>query len=205
MTTRTILTGIVLPFALSACGSVDLPRERFYRLDLPPAAHADPQRAGVLRVLDLQLGTALDSDCLLVADGVQLEARPLDRWVAPLDRLVTDALVLGLSRSGVVELVKGSTDPGGETWSLHGRIVDFAEAAAGPERHARVALELWLEQRDQVLFQDEFVVAEPIEGDATAAAVTAFSKGVQTIVDRLVARMDHDGVLAAARPPVPSR
>ncbi len=205
MTRRPPLSCAVLLLSLAACGSVDVPRERFYRLDLPAPAPADPQRAGVLRVQDLQLGTAIDSDCLLIADGVRLEPRPLDRWVAPLDRLVTDALVLGLSRSGVVELVKGSADPGSETWSLHGRIVDFAEANAGSQRQARVALELWLEQRDQVLFRDEFVVVEQVEGSATAAAVTAFSKGVQTIVDQLVARMDHDGVLAAARPPVPSR
>ncbi|MCB9887732.1 MAG: membrane integrity-associated transporter subunit PqiC [Planctomycetes bacterium] len=205
MTRRAPLGCVALLLSLAACGSVEVPRERFYRLDLPAPMPADPQRAGVLRVQDLQLGTAIDSDCLLVADGVRLEPRPLDRWVAPLDRLVTDALVLGLSRSGVVELVKGSADPGSETWSLHGRIVDFAEANAGSQRQARVALELWLEQRDQVLFRDEFVVVEQVEGNATSAAVTAFSKGVQTIVDQLVTRMDHDGVLAAARPPVPSR
>lgn len=200
-----ILRSLVLlvALAMAACGSVELPRERFYRLELPAPAVADPQRAGVLRVLDLQLGTALDSDCLLVVDGVHLEPRPLDRWVAPLDRLVTDALVLGLSRSRAVALVKGSADPGGETWSLHGRIVEFAEVIDGSQRHAKVALELWLEQRDQVLFHDEFVVTETIEGPSTSAAVSALSRGVQNIVDRLVARMDDDGVLAAARPPAP--
>ncbi len=190
---------------LAACGSVEVPHERFYRLELPAPAPADPLAAGILRVMDLQLGTALDSDCLLVADGVRLEPRPLDRWVAPLDRLVTDALVLGLSRTRVVALVKGGFDPGTETWSLHGRIVEFAESGRGAERRARVALELWLEQRGDVVFHDEFAVAEPVGGEGAAAVVAAFSRGVQTIVERLVDRMEQGGVLAAARPPAPDR
>lgn len=189
---------------LAACGSVAVPRERYYRLAPPAPTTADPQRAGVLRVMDLQLGTALDRDCLLVADGVRLEPQPLDRWVAPLDRLVTDALVLSLSRSGTVALVKGGADPGRETWSLHGRIVDFAEVHTDGVRSARVALELWLESRDTVLLHDEFVAELPIAAPGSAGAVQALSLGVQQVVAGLVQRLHGEGVFAAARPPAPA-
>ncbi len=200
---HTVLLAVSIA-SLAACGSVAVPRERYYRLAPPDPASADPQRAGVLRVMDLQLGTALDRDCLLVADGVRLEPQPLERWVAPLDRLVTDALVLSLSRSGTVALVKGGADPGRETWSLHGRIIDFAEVASGGERRARVGLELWLEARDAVLLHDEFVAELPIEGPGSAGAVVALSQGVQQVVADLVRRMDDEGVFAAARPPAPA-
>ncbi len=185
---------------LSACGSVELPRERFYRLELGKAAAPDPDRAGVLRVLDLQLGTALDSDCLLLLDGVRLEPQPQQRWIAPLDRLVTDALVLGLSRARVCELVKGGTDSGEETWSLHGRIIEFAEARGerGPE--ARVTLELWLDARGQLVFHDEFAAVELLAVEGPDAAVAGLSRGLQRVVTGVVERMQAAHLFAAARP-----
>ena len=185
--------------ALAACGSVELPTEQFYRLQLPEVAVADPLRAGTLRVCDLQLGTALDSDRLLLQQGVRLEPRPLARWVAPLDRLVTDALVLGLSRARVCDLVKGSADAGLETWSLHGRLVDFVEARTEHGLEARVRLELWLQQGDQLVFQDEFSRVEPVEALDPDAAVQALSRGLSHVVSEVVDRMRERDLFAAAR------
>lgn len=187
---------------LAACGSVEVPRERFFRLDVPAAKRPDPGRAGVLRVQDLQLGTALDSDCLLVQRGVQLELRPLERWIAPLDRLVTDALVLGLSRARVCDLVKGAADAGGENWTLHGRIVEFGEARTDGGAEARVTIELWLEQRGVLQFHDEFRIVEPIVGSGPEAAVAGLSAGLLRVVDGVVERMQTRGLFAAARPVV---
>jgi len=202
------LRAIVLFGALcmTSCSSVVVPSERFFRLELPEPATGTGPGAGILRVFDLQLGRALDGDCLMVADGVRLQPRPLDRWIAPLDRLVTDAFVLGLSRAGVCALVKGAVDPGPETWSLHGRIVEFAEVrgAAGPE--ARIALELWLEAGGQMLLRGEFEASEPLPGSGADAAVAALSRGLYDIVGDVVQRMQADGLFAAARPvPSPAR
>jgi uncharacterized lipoprotein YmbA len=189
-------------WSLSGCSSVAVPTERCYRLALPSVQAPDPGRAGILRVQDLQLGTALDADCVMRQDGVRMTPWPLVRWVAPLDRLVSDALVLGLSRARVCELVKGAGDPGAETWSLRGRIVEFAEAAAdaGSGRQARVTLELWLEAADgRVLFHDEFAAAEPIAADDAAAAVEGLSAGLQQVTMALVQRMRAQDLFAAAR------
>ncbi len=189
-----------IALGLAACSSVEVPRERYFRLDLPVAKSPDPGRAGVLRVQDLQLGTALDSDCLLVQHGVLLEPRPLERWIAPLDRLVTDALVLGLSRARVCDLVKGAADSGSENWTLHGRIVEFGEARGEGAAEARVTLELWLEQRGELLFHDEFRVVEPIGTVGPEAAVAGLSTGLSRVVDGVVERMQARGLFAAARP-----
>jgi uncharacterized lipoprotein YmbA len=186
--------------ALGACSSVEAPRERLFRLDLPAAASPDPGRAGILRVQGLQLVTALDGDCLLVQRGVRLEPRSLERWIAPLDRLVTDALVIGMSRARVCALVKGAADPGTEDWTLHGRIVEFAEAARDGGSEACVTLELWLEDHGQLVFHDEFTAVEPIDGSGPEAAVAGLSSGLQRIVDEVVRHMQSRGLFAALRP-----
>jgi uncharacterized lipoprotein YmbA len=183
---------------LAACSSVELPVERYYRLEPSAALAPDPIRAGILRVHDLQLGTALDSDRLLLQAGVRLEPRALARWVAPLDRLVTDAMVLGLSRARVCDLVKGSADAGPQTWSLHGRIVDFVEAVSDGGSQARVTLELWLERGDQLLFHDEFSCVQPLTESGPDQAVVALSRGLNQIVVRVVGRMRDMQLFAAA-------
>lgn len=188
----------------AACGSVAVPRERYFRLDPPTAAEPAATRGGVLRVQDLHLATSLDGDCLLVQHGVRLEPRPLERWIAPLDRLVTDALVLGLSRARVCELVKGGVDPGPETWSLRGRIVEFAEGRSDRGAEARVTLELWLEDGDRLLFHDEFGAVEPLAGDGPEAAVVALSRGLEQVVAGIVDRMATRGLFAAARAAAPA-
>lgn len=198
--TKFVLVGVA---ALAAsCSSVAVPRERYFRLDPPHASQPAPTRGGVLRVQDLQPATSLEGDCLLVQRGVQLEPRPLERWIAPLDRLVTDALVLGLSRARVCDLVKSGADPGNETWTLRGRIVEFAEFAAGPdanEAEAHVTLELWLEDRDRLVFHDEFTAVEKLAGTGPEATVRGLSAGLQRIVNGVVERMDAQGLFAAAR------
>lgn len=183
---------------LAGCSSVEVPIERYYRLQPIEADAPDPMRAGTLRVYDLQLGTALDSDRLLFQSGVSLEPRHLARWVAPLDRLVTDAMVLGLSRARVCELVKGSADAGTETWSLHGRIVDFVEAQTNDGSEARVTLELWLERDGQLVFHDEFRRVEPLAESGPDAAVVALSRGLNHIVEGVVDQMRSLELFATA-------
>jgi uncharacterized lipoprotein YmbA len=185
--------------AATGCGSVEVPAEHYYRLAMPEAATPDPMRAGVLRVADLHLGTAVDGDSLMQQTGNRLQPRPLARWVAPLDRLVTESLVLGLSRARVCDLVKGSADAGSEHWVLHGRIVDFVELVDGGRREARVTLELWLEEGARLVFHDEFLVAETVADGSAEAAVAALSRGVGTVVDRVVARMRGLELFAAVR------
>ena len=186
----------ILMFA--ACSSDEMPVERYYRLQPSEANTPDPMRAGTLRVHDLQLGTALDSDRLLFQSGVSLEPRRLARWVAPLDRLVTDAMVLGLSRARVCELVKSSADAGTETWALHGRIVDFVEAQAEHGSEARVTIELWLERDGQLVFHDEFRHVEPLQKSGPDAAVVALSRGLNQIIEGVVGQMRSLDLFATA-------
>jgi ABC-type uncharacterized transport system auxiliary subunit len=178
--------------ALSSCSSVEVPRESWWRLDIPVAGlSANSRDACVLRVQDLQLGNAMSGDFLIIAHGPsKLEARELDRWVAPLDRLATDAFIVGLSRSGAFSLVKGAGDGGGEDLTLHGRITDFAEHRNDDGSRAAVAaFSLWVEGRDDVRFADEFRGVAPIEGQGAGASVKALSLALQQVIDQVRARI----------------
>lgn len=178
--------------ALSSCSSVEVPRESWWRLDIPVAGlSANSRDACVLRVQDLQLGNAMSGDFLIIAHGPsKLEARELDRWVAPLDRLATDAFIVGLSRSGAFSLVKGAGDGGDEDLTLHGRITDFAEHRNDDGSRAAVAaFSLWVEGRDGVRFADEFRGVAPIEGQGAGASVKALSLALQQVIDQVRARI----------------
>jgi ABC-type uncharacterized transport system auxiliary subunit len=185
-------------FALSfvACSSVELPRERFWRLDVSSPAGGQLPQGGVLRVADLQLANALQGDCLLLTTG-SAEMTPLerDRWIAPLDRLVTDAVVLGLSRSRMFALVKGAGDPGREDWSLHGRVVDFGIHQDREGRHGHVTFQFWVDQRDVLVLQDEFTARVPVADASAAAGVDALSSALQQVLDQLTGRMRSARIL----------
>jgi len=184
---------------LAACGSVELPREHFWRLDLPAPAGGELPRGGVLRVDDLQLGNALSGDCLVRADGPNhLEQLELQRWIAPLDRLITEAVVLGLSRTRIFTLVKGAGDAGAEDHVLHGRVVEFGELTQGDTDVGRAVIQFWIEGKDGIALAEEIQAEVPLEGQGPEAAVRALSHALQQVLDELVGRMRAAGLLTGA-------
>lgn len=182
---------------LAGCSSAELPREHYWRLELPGPAGGELPRGGVLRVDDLQLGNALSGDCLVRADGpLHLEQLELQRWIAPLDRLITDAVVLGLSRTRMFTLVKRAGDPGQEEHTLHGRVTEFAEQIGGERPVARAAIQFWIEGENGIVLADEIGAEVPLAGSGPEAAVRALSQAVQQVLDELVGRMRATGLLS---------
>lgn len=197
MNRRGVTALALLAGVLCGCGSAPLPQETFWRLSLPVAARGDGATGAVLRVHDLQLGNALQGDCLVVADGpTRLLLREHDRWIAPLDRLVTDAVVLGLSRTRLFTLVKTAGDAGAADAELRGRILEFAEIVAGDRRTARAAVEFWLEQGGEIALRDELAAEVEIDEIGAAGGVAALSQALAQIVETLAARLPGDGALA---------
>jgi ABC-type uncharacterized transport system auxiliary subunit len=191
---------------LAACGSVAVPTERYYRLEIPAAAGGSLPRAGVLRVLDLQLGNALPGDRLAVVDnGVRVQVLDLHRWVAPLDRLCTDVLLLGLSRTQIFTLCKAAGDAGGADLELAGRIVEFGCHQDGKQTTARVAMQLWLAAGSRLVFRDEFAAEVPLQEPGAPAAVHGLSLALARVQDQLLARMRAEHVFQEPVDAVPGR
>jgi len=183
-----IATTLALLCGLSACGSVEIPVQRFYGLTLPQGEDGHSVIA-TLRVCDLQGMGAFDRDAMVVTDGVQYAPRVLERWVVPVDRMLTDAFVLGLTRHGVADLILGSVDSGRDDWRLHGRIVEFAEVRSKDGDTARVALEVWAMAGERLLFRDEFTAAQPIADDSVEAVVVSLSHCVSVVVAAVARRL----------------
>lgn len=197
---------LLLPLLFAACSAVELPRTQFYRLDVPVPAGGALPAAGVLRVLDLQLANNLAGDCLLVADGpFRVQTAELDRWVAPLDRLVTDAVVQELTRTRMFARVLTSSDAGSEQLTLGGRILDFHEQRGEGAPRARVGLELWLLQGEVQLLHEEFVANSPLQQATPEAAVQALSLALAEVLDQFVAAAKRTEALATHVDAVPTR
>lgn len=179
MNLRSIL--VFLLGVAAACRSVELPTERAYALAAPAPA-AGKAVVGTLRVDELQIGGGVDRDRPMVRRGVGVELRDTDRWLGPLDRLVTDAFVQGLQRSGVAGLVKGPYDGGVEDLWLHGRITEFAAIARGDALVAVVGCELWLECGGERRWSAAVLAEETVAGDGAAAIVEALSRALGTAV-----------------------
>jgi uncharacterized lipoprotein YmbA len=174
----------------AACGSVTVPQEHFYRLDWPEPSGGQLPRLGVLRVLDLEAASHLQGDGPALAVGaVRLHRDELHRWVAPLDRMVTEALLQGLARTRMFALVKGAGDGGTEDLTLDGRILAFEQVVDGAGRRARVALEIWVERDGRRGLRSELRAEEACRDAGPEAAVRALSLALAQVVDQLAGEL----------------
>ncbi len=188
-----------LLLGLAACGSVVVPAERFYRLAVPAPETAPLQEPQVLRVQSVRLAAALASDRILVSDGgVRVHPYELDRWIGPLDGLVQDALVQGLTRTRAFAQVKGPGDGGRDDVQLAARVLDFCrhEADGKPFGRAEVEIRLLRSTDGRVLWQRELVACVASAGDGPAAAVQALSVAMAQVVQGIVQGCRESGVLA---------
>jgi uncharacterized lipoprotein YmbA len=180
--------GLVLLGA--ACGAVEVPTERTYRLPATsePARVAAGTNPGVLRVQDLRLAAHVSAERLMVADGpALLRAHELDRWAGPLDRLLTDFLVLALRRTATFADVKGPLDGGAESNWLQATVRDFHYQRQGDELVAIVAVDVQLRRAADasLLVARELQARVPAKGSTPSAAVQALAAATEQVVAAL--------------------
>ena len=193
---RLVSVALLLPVAtvLAACGSVKLPEEHFYRLDVPrqagtAAAPSVEMRPLVVRVQRLQLGADLAGDRLMVGAGaVRLQPYVFHRWAGSLDSLVTDAFVTAFARSGAFGAVKGPDDAGGEDVTVSGRILDFHQVQENGAPAALVTLDLVVARGEQPVWRSELRRLEPAQGSEPEAVVRALSAGLAHVLHDAVER-----------------
>ena len=193
MRARTVL----VLFLLASCSGVAIPEENFYRLDLPQVRGVKSRSPDVLRVEGFELASSLSSDRVLVSENqVQLRAYEFHRWINPLDRLVKDYILVGLTRAKAFAEVKGPEDGPGETLLLSGRILDFHQVAIAGGWSGKVTLALRLEVASdrRVLFQEEFSRSVPMGDSTPSAAVIALSQATSQVLEHFLSRCTEVGV-----------
>lgn len=190
--------GIILVLVLFAsCGSVAIPEENFYRLDLPQVRGVKTRSPDVLRVEGFELASTLSTDRILVAENrVRLRAYEFHRWINSLDLLVKDCVLVGLTRAQAFAEVKGPADGPGETLLLSGRILDFHQVAIAGSWSGKVTLSLRLEVASghRLLFQEEFSCSVPMAGSTPSAAVLALSQAMSRVLEHFLSRCSEVGV-----------
>lgn len=189
---RTRIAAVSVLLAAAGCSAVKLPPERTFalRAPSPPAGAA---AAPTLRVDELLVASGVDRDRPMVRRGVVVEMRDGDRWSCPLDRLLTDAFVLGLQRAGVAGLVKGPYDAGGEDLVLRGRFTEFAAVEGDGSLSAEVAGEIWLEAAGVRRWTAALAASEPIADRDTAAIVDALSRALDAMIAATADRVRSAG------------
>jgi ABC-type uncharacterized transport system auxiliary subunit len=187
-----VLAGVVVCVLLCACGAVDVPTARTYRLMV--AGGQGPARTGtyVLRVQDLRLAAHVSPEHVMVADGpTLLQAHPLDQWAGPLDRMLTDVVTLALRRSGGFADVKAGSDIGREDLWLSATVTEFHYARDAHADTARAVVAFAAQVRraadHALLWSGELRAEAPASCAQPAAAVQALGVAVQSVVTQLVA------------------
>lgn len=199
MTVRAPLLALLL---FTACRAVEIPEESLYRLEPPAPAGGERLAGGVLRIGSFALAGSLSGDALMVGRSrVALQPFQYHRWVAPLDRMVADAVTVGFVRSRCFDLVKSEEDPGTEDLVLHGRVLDFHQEVTAEEWLGVVRMMVWLEDREgRCVFQREVHQWARAPERDPEGGVVALSQAVAAVVDEIIAHMKEADVFRKLQP-----
>lgn len=182
------LSGLLLLSLLTACGNS--PRTQFYALDtVPGAGQAGTVHAhGPVMVGHVDLPATLDRLWMVRSGpGNAIEVSDVDRWAAPLDELVRNALTGDLRSRlppGTV-LAPGDTAPEG-TRTVTLNVLKFMADQSG-----RVVLDTdWSVQRANRRGMPQHAdIQTEGSGTSDAAVAAAMSQAVAQLADRIAAAL----------------
>ncbi len=202
------LMGACALVVLSSCGAVAVPDQHYYRLRWPQPSGGALLRAGTLRIAELELATTLAGDRLMVARGpVEMQPYQFHHWAGPLDELVADTLVAGLSRARCFQQVKSAGERGGEEFVLSGRVLDCHQVVDENGWHGLVTLDLRLVDASdgRLYFQSELTSRRPVSRNDPAAAVLSISLALDEIVEKVLVECQQSGIFVREPDANPSR
>jgi uncharacterized protein len=182
------LSALLLLLLLTACGSS--PKTQFYTLDaVPGAGQAETVHAhGPIMVGHVDLPATLDRLWIVRSgSGNAIEVSDVDRWAAPLDELVRNALTGDLRSRlppGTV-LAPGDTAPEG-TRTVTLNVLQFMADQSG-----RVVLDTdWSVQRGNRRGMPQHAEIQVAgSGNSGAAVAAAMSQAVAQLADRIAATL----------------
>ena len=182
---RTLLLVLLCSVSLSACQTAQqAPEYQYYRL-LPASVSAAqtvrlPAELGVrpLRADGLYMERAI-----IFTDEQQrrLQQYHYHYWMYPPGQLIQEHLADLLSQGRAKPVVKMSEFGGDTPYAISGRIVRFEKITIADQAKASVTLELSLEKKGRMLWQQTYAADEVIVG----TSMTGFSAAVEGALNRI--------------------
>lgn len=188
----------VAALALGACGTMKpLPSDKFYRLNVPPAAAAQAWSGAPVRVAKfVASGVHRERPIAYAgADGVVVGQHRYDLWIDSPERMLQNELVRYLRDARVAPVVTGSS-LAGKAIEVRGRIdrMDNLVESGDPGVIVELHLELVVRgRRDEVVFARAYSETRTPAGSSIAAVAGAMSEAVGAIFARFTA--DAGGAL----------
>ena len=191
----------LLGLATIGCGSVEVSKPRYYRLEPLALERAEAKRPYSLRVGVIAVAPHLDSERLVSIYG-EHRVDPSDEalWAAPLGRLVTASIEQGLRDAGVFATVLAAGDPSPADLELAGSLTRFERRvdASGEAAHAEIRLTLRDGRTGRVLWQARLDESARISSTTDASAVAALNTALALAFSRFVPRAEEEGGFRAA-------
>lgn len=174
---------------LAACGAVEVPTERTWRLPLTDGVARDGAAGrGVLRVQDVRLAAHVSPERLMYAEaGARLQTHPLDVWAGPLDRMLTDFVTVALRRAGTFADVKAPLDVGAEDLWLNAVVREFHYERHGNGARAHVVADVQVRRANDaaLLLARELQVDVPLADPSAAQAVSGLAAATRQVVEQI--------------------
>ncbi|TVR95724.1 MAG: hypothetical protein EA406_13485 [Rhodospirillales bacterium] len=191
------LSVLVLAVTAAGCAPVELPKDRYYRLEVgasAPAAAA-PSLAGVLEVARPVADGLVAGQAILYTSGgpgAPLMESDFHFWASAPSVMLQEALVRCLDDAAAADMVVADRMRLPADYRLTGRLIRL-ERAIGPPAEATLALQLGIHRLrdDRLLFWRRYAATRAAADDSVAAAAPAFNDAFAAVCHDLVADLER--------------
>jgi ABC-type uncharacterized transport system auxiliary subunit len=175
---------------LAGCSTPAVPEHRFYRLLGSTAAPAQALRVpGELAVRPLRAEALYSERAIIFTDDQQrqLQQYHYHHWIYPPGQLIQEHLADYLRRAAVSPQVR-LQDHGEAAFAVSGRVARFDRVTQNGQPHAMVVLELRLEKKNKLLWQQTYS-ASTAQADGS---MNGFAAATEASLNRIYAEFLSD-------------
>lgn len=195
MTVRNI-SQVAALLALSACGTVDVPQVHLYRLRPATVTAGFEHPSGTLGIGQITISSDLLGDQLVVRHGqVRQSTFEYHQWAAPLDRLIAEALEVGLSRTGCFDdvLLDAGTHDVDYVLDAHVRGFHGAVRAGGWVGEATIVFRL-TDSAGQTVLCTELTASRTVDRQDAESVAVALSFAIEGLIGQFLGGCETAGL-----------
>lgn len=183
---RALLAALTCVAAVSGCQSLPAaPEHKYYRLLVAPATPVQQavHLSGELAVRPLRAEGLYSERAIIFSDERQrqLQQYHYHHWLYAPGQMVQEHLAASLSQAGVAAAVRVQERGGEMPYSVSGRIVRFEKVISAGQAKASVELDLRLEKKGRLLWQQTYAASEIVPDNT----MNAFSSAMETALERI--------------------